>query len=281
MASGRDGPIPYKAIGNNWKDFVDEDYFPSNIGLQDPSRYPTDDTNQILKLWREREEKGEIPFKFNFILGRNKELEICSYPDGVFDGLKTAGNYVHSNPLPERCGDSQDEGGEENESDDEPPLRKSRTALSDDEDEEELESGNGRKPTEYNVTEQDTDPGESDRNIPTRNRKQVIVSEEENEGPRETPLRGINPRVSKPSQPRPNSTSTYRGNSSPTLAGSSPVQSIREASYLPVKGRPRRQMALPTPEPSQPEIQPTPAGRELRPRNKGVPTVKKSQKGGK
>jgi len=273
MASGRDGPIPYKAMGSNWRNFVDESNFPSNIGLRDPCRYSTDDTNQILKLWRERQEKGEIPFKFNFILGRSKELEFADYTDGIFDGLRHAGSRLEaaahhlSDPL-EGLDDRQDEEEEDDGSDDEPPLRRRRAELSEDEDE--LEARNGQKGMDIDKQKSSQDHLKK----PTVNRRQVIFSEEENETPQATPR----PRVADVIIPRCGSPSTsYRGNSSPTLAGSSPMKSIHDTSKVPVQGGSRRHMALLTPEPSETPILTTP-GRELRPRKNDGATVMKGNK---
>jgi hypothetical protein len=253
MASGRDGAIPYRAIGSDWKDFMDESDFPEDISFQDPCRYLTDSSNQILKLWRLRQEKGEIPFKFTFVIGRNKEPDVTQYPDGTFNGLQPAGlvgaTTVHESPQES----SPEESEEEEEEDNEPRMRKNKAAWSDDE-EEEGERDGGGIPNITAPQDDDEQGGETPHRVKKPGRPRRVISSED-----ET-LRVI-PR----GRPWANSTSNF--NSSPTLAGSSPIGQDK-TNDQPVRGRSKRRVALPTPEQSQIHT-PTPEPRrELRSRTK-------------
>ena len=252
MASGRDGPIPYKAIGSDWKDFMDESKFPKDIVFQDPYKYLTDASNQILKLWRGRQDRDEIPFKFNFIFGFNKKPEVTEYPDGIF-GLHPAGPLVPqiSEELQQR--DSTEESEEEG-SEQELRLRTRKAAWSDDEEEEVEPEGSltEERETLDIIGPQGDDVIQHQVKKPRRPRK-VISSEDES--PRVTP-RGI---------PRANSPTNFK--SSPTLAGSSPIVQGK-TTRQPLRGRSKRSVALLTPEPSQTHS-PTPEpSRELRSRMK-------------
>lgn len=90
LAAGKNGPVPYKAIIHEWKEYVDPKYFPKGISLKDPSKYVTEESNSILKLWRARRDKGEVYFKFKCILGGDKLPAEPDYADGMFEDLHPA-----------------------------------------------------------------------------------------------------------------------------------------------------------------------------------------------
>ncbi len=264
MASGRDGPIPYKAIGSDWKDFMDELKFPKDIVFQDPCKYLTDASNQILKLWRARQDRDEIPFKFNFIFGFNKEPEVTGYPNGIFDDLHPAGLLI-----PQILEESQQrdctEESEEEGSEEEPRFKKSKAAWSNDEEEEvEPEGSTEERGTLDIIGPQGDDLIQHRVKKPGRPRK--VISSEEDESPRVTPHR------------RPRANSPANVNSSPTLAGSSPIVQGK-TTHQPLRGRSIRSVVLPTPEPSQTHT-PTPEpSRELRSRMKPTQIPQEPEEG--
>ncbi len=250
MASGRDGPVPYRAIGNDWKDFMDESDFPEDISFQDPCRYLTDTSNKILKLWRLRQEKGEIPFQFTFVIGRDKEPDVTQYPDGIFDGLRPAG-LVGAKPVDELA---QESSPEESEEEGEPRMRRNKAAWSEDEEDEVERDGEERGILNITPPQDDDEQGETQHRVKKPGRPRRVISSED-----ETP------RVIPRGRPRANSTSHF--NSSPTLAGSSPIRQDK-TNHQPVRGRSKRRVVLPTPEQSQIQT-PTPEPRrELRSRTK-------------
>ncbi len=232
MASGRDGPIPYKAMGSDWKEFMDESDLPKDIAFQDPCKYLTDASNQILKLWRARKAKDEIPFKFTFVVGRDKEPDVTQYPDGIFDGLQPAGPLRRQmSPMSPQDSPQGSEG--EGEEYNEPRLRKSKAAWSDDEEEEVEIDGSvteeGGIPNIMESQDDDEEAEEIQHHMKKPGRTRRVISSEENKSPRVIP----------------------RG----------------RQTTKPIRGS-RRTMALLTPEPSQTDT-PTPEpSRKLRSRTK-------------
>lgn len=234
LASGRDGPIPYKAISSNWQEFIEKSDLPPNVPFQDPSRYLTDSSSQILKLWRERQERGEIPFQFKFIVGQGKEIEPSDYPNGVFDGLLPAAPLPESNkPVPTRL-DIESDSGED--SDMERPVRRTKVPLSSEEEEEEVNA-------DKHEVEVQGKPGTGKKVKRGRN----VIHSDEDVSPLAIPLG--TPRASPP---------FLQINSSPTLAGSR---------------APRIQVMPMTPEPSQSSTPGPDHGRALRPRARPTATL--------
>lgn len=258
LASGRDGPIPYKAISSNWQDFIDKSDLPPNVPFQDPSRYLTDSSNQILKLWRDRQERGEIPFQFKFIVGREKEIEPSVYPNGAFEGLSPAAAITEFNKVVPIHLDIETDGED---SDVERPVRRTRVPLSEEEEEDE-------KMNEDEVEVQGK-PGKSKYSKRGRN----IIQSDEDVSPRPIPF----------ATPRP-SPQFLQIDSSPTLAGSSPMIGGK-VTPRPIRKAPRVQVMPMTPEPSQNSTPDPEHGRELRPRTRptaamvGTASTKKSTAG--
>ena len=82
--------------------------------FKEPSKYLTDETNSILKLWRERQGNGEVAFKFDFVLGKDKMPMEPNYPTGMFGGLAAGTRWSLAPP-----GDFDEE-----EEDEELPFKK-------------------------------------------------------------------------------------------------------------------------------------------------------------
>ena len=54
------------------------------------SRYNGAETHSILTLWRGRQEKGEVAFKFEQYVGPEKEPTMARYDTEAFEGLLDA-----------------------------------------------------------------------------------------------------------------------------------------------------------------------------------------------
>jgi hypothetical protein len=245
LASGRDGPIPYKAISSNWQEFIDKSDLPPNVPFQDPSRYLTDSSNQILKLWRDRQERGEIPFQFKFIVGRGKEMEPSVYPNGAFEGLSPAALIAEFNKSVPIHLDIETDSSED--TDVERPVRRTRVPLSEEEEEK----------TNEDEVEVQGKPGKGKKTKRGRN----IIQSDEDVSPRPIPL--VTPRASP---------QFLQIDSSPTLAGSSPMIGGK-ATPIPIRKAPRVQVMPLTPEPSQNSTPAPEHGRELRPRTRPMATM--------
>ena len=87
LAAGKDGPVPYKTILPEWKEYVNPKYLPKGIPLKDPSKYLTEESNSILKPWRACQDKGEIYFRFECIVRSDKLPVEPDYPNSIFKDL--------------------------------------------------------------------------------------------------------------------------------------------------------------------------------------------------
>jgi len=153
LASGKKKRVPYSAILPQWKDYVDEIYLPTGVQLKEPSRYSGSEAHSILKLWRTRQENGEVVFKFEKYVGPDKEPEETEYEAEIFEGLKPAG-YVTPQAsrgrVVESTEDEQEEGGEDEENDNDTRRRSHRAAVSSDEDGDEDEQNEDGDEDEQN-----------------------------------------------------------------------------------------------------------------------------------
>lgn len=89
---------------------------PPDVGLREPSRWLVGDTHKILRLWRERQKVGEIPFRFKCFLDSQKNPSPTEYEDNIFTGLKepTTNKLVTKKQVvaPESTIESEQPGGE-------------------------------------------------------------------------------------------------------------------------------------------------------------------------
>jgi len=234
LASGRDGPVPYKTIVDRWMEFTREEYFPPKLTLKEPSKYLTEESNSILKLWRQRQANGQLAFKFDFFVGADNVPTEPEYSVGMF-GLTaaTAATASPDVPLVFICDEDEDE-------EEEVPLKKRKAAWSDDEQDEdsditEKESGVGEwnardaeKPIEdeVEVTPRITRRGRSQGNL------RKVVESEDSDGQPPTPL-------GTPHAPHATSNTNFNTN----RQSSRQIKNSKRAST--------QRQPLPTPEPSQ------------------------------
>ena len=130
---------------------MDEIYLPTGVQLKEPSRYNGSETHSILKLWRTRQENGEVVFKFEQYVGPDKEQEEAEYKAEMFEGLTPPGN-VASQVSQGRVGrniedeDEEEEGEQDEDNDNDTRRRSHRAAASSDEDEDEEEQNEEMDP---------------------------------------------------------------------------------------------------------------------------------------
>ncbi|KAF9532501.1 hypothetical protein CPB83DRAFT_890702 [Crepidotus variabilis] len=72
--------VPYKHIMSRVEEFIDEDYLPGAFQLKETSRYTVDECRRLLGHWWERENEGEVPFKFSHYIINSGEKEVALYP---------------------------------------------------------------------------------------------------------------------------------------------------------------------------------------------------------
>lgn len=70
-----------------WQEYVDPQYLPDGLEFKEPSRYLGDESHSILRLWRDRQARGEIPFKFTLVMQKKQPAE-AEYPERMFHGLQ-------------------------------------------------------------------------------------------------------------------------------------------------------------------------------------------------
>ena len=262
------------------------------------SRYKGAETHRILSLWRARQEKGEIAFRFEQYSGPEKEPALALYNDAIFDGLMDA---VDINPhISQTQLDSRSEEDDDDEGEGEAPWPRQQLAVDAiDGSEEESEESGTVDPLTSRVGETerlDEDPGPNDRAL-------ALKATRPRPGRRSlSPTYNDTPRVKQKSRPaaRPpkprrrmiesedddgtrTTPQTTRGalspimGSSPTLAGSSPpVQKVMRPQPV---GRPRapQRKVLPTPEASQTSTPVPPEGsRTLRSGTKAITNAKEA-----
>lgn len=111
LAAGKEGPVPYKGIVPSWREFINPRYLPEGIEFKEPSRYLSEECHSILRLWRMRQGKGEIVFKFELTLSRGGESAETEYPEDMFEGLQPPGPIATSNlhPIQEESPESDSE----------------------------------------------------------------------------------------------------------------------------------------------------------------------------
>ncbi|KDR64989.1 hypothetical protein GALMADRAFT_149099 [Galerina marginata CBS 339.88] len=81
--------VPYSKMrgpGAVWTEFVQETDFPPGIEFKDPASYHAHETQRILSLWRQREERGELVFRFLCVHDKDGITE-AKYPSKAFDGF--------------------------------------------------------------------------------------------------------------------------------------------------------------------------------------------------
>ena len=127
---------------------MDEMYLPTGVEFKEPSRYKGNEAHSILKLWRSRQENGEVVFKFEKFVGPDKEPEEPEYDTGIFEGLKRAGKvtpHVSRGPV----GEGSEEEEDEDDNDNDTRCRRYRAAASSSsEEEEEIEEVDSLKTRE-------------------------------------------------------------------------------------------------------------------------------------
>ncbi len=70
---------------------------PNGINFKDPAHYKGEETFQILKLWRQRQALGQIPFRFAGIILAGGKFGGPDYDIKLFDGLRTPiSNHVQT-----------------------------------------------------------------------------------------------------------------------------------------------------------------------------------------
>lgn len=189
LAAGKDGPIPYKTIVPEWKEYVDPKYFPEGISFKDPSKYLTEESNSILKLWRARRDRGEVYFRFKCVMGSDKLPDEPDYPEGIFENLRSP-TVVDLGGRTSRV--QRKEQSSEEESDEDQVIRTRTRITSPEEDEGSEVEGPGEDPqpdTGAEVGEPSTgaEVGErrkkvGDQRIPKRYRKWTPEEGEESDG---------------------------------------------------------------------------------------------------
>ncbi len=128
---------------------MDPIYLPSGITLKDPSRYLGSESHLILRTWRIRQQQGEIPFKFDCYVGKDKQLEDAEYTDGLFDGLRAPRGPASNDLTDPAQGDEEDDQSNE----DEHPRNGRKVLASDEEGSESDERGS--EPAADNSGERD------------------------------------------------------------------------------------------------------------------------------
>ena len=282
-------------MASTWEDYIDPIYLPPRIQFMEISRYKGAETHSILTLWRARQEKGEIPFRFRQYIGPEKEPMLALYDDTMFEGLMDA---IHIDPHISQSGLESD--SQEDEEDGVAPWPRQQMAAddidpSDDESEESdrvdpLTSRGGQEEgvdghqQESNRTlplaatqirpgrtalspTYDDPPRVRQKNQPAarapRPRRKVIESEEDDNTrtTHQTPRVPLTPII----------------DSSPTLAGSSPLVQKPTASRQRSRPRASQQKVLPTPDASQTSTPAPPEGsRGLRSRTKAKEAIERA-----
>ena len=267
------------------------------------SRYKGTETHSILSLWRARQEKGEIAFRFGQYSGAEKEPALALYNDSLFEGLKDAVDinpHISQTQLDSRSEEDEDEDEDEDEEEGEAPWPRQQLAVDPiDGSEEESEESRIVDPLTSRASETQgitEDPGENDQAFaltatwprPGRRSLSPTYSDTpwviQKSRPAARPLkprrRMIESEDDDDTQTTPQTTraalSPIMG-SSPTLAGSSPpAQKVTRRQPV---GRPRapQQKLLPTPEASQTSTPVPPEGsRSLRSGAKAITNRKEA-----
>ncbi|KDR76057.1 hypothetical protein GALMADRAFT_210759 [Galerina marginata CBS 339.88] len=72
--------------GAVWTEFVQETDFPPGIEFKDPASYHAHETQRILSLWWQHEERGELVFRFLCVHDKDGITD-AKYPSKAFDGF--------------------------------------------------------------------------------------------------------------------------------------------------------------------------------------------------
>jgi len=294
LASGKKRSVPYSAIASTWEDYIDPIYLPRGISFMEISRYKGAETHSILALWRARQEKGEIAFRFGQYVGPEKEPRLALYNEEIFEGLLDA---VHIDPHISQSRLDSDSQEDEDEEDSEAPWpRQSMAADPIDESGGESEESERVDPLTGRAGETDR-IGEhqqgSDGTLPIaatqRRPGRTAISPTYDDPPRERQNRRPAARAARArrkvieSEEDDNARTTPQTrrvalpiiDSSPTLAGSSPlVQKPMRGQRL-SRLRAPQDKVLPTPEASQTSTPVPPEGsRSLRSGTKAMANAK-------
>ena len=253
------------------------------------SRYKGAETHSILTLWRGRQAKGEVAFKFEQYVRPEKEPTMARYDTDAFEGLLDAQRIESHIQQTGMDSDSQEEEGDE---DDEVPWpRQSKAADASD---DESEGTQRMEPLTSRVSNEgvDGDQHGSEESLPLASRKhkpRTAISPTYDDPPWVAPKKrqvGRAPRAKRnlieseddigQVTPRTHALDvTPNIDSSPTLAGSSPL--VQRPTKRQLTGlRAHQRQVLPTPGASQ-ESTPVPpeGGRALRSGTKAVVEAKK------
>ncbi|KAF8956035.1 hypothetical protein BDZ97DRAFT_1925910 [Flammula alnicola] len=272
LARGKEGKVPFTAIA-----------------LQSEVQWWTNSCNT--QIMENKASEGELPFKFNSILGRDKTSDLTEYPDGIFNDFHPAMSLTNHRPpsATEHLRHISPD-GDEDDPDSSEEFRLPKAAWDTEDDEEEGDHNSNGAPTSPpspektpsvdRETSQEHMGSESDAIIAlTRTRRgfngNVVLSDDSTGGQTPDP-----PRM----QDMP---------SSPTVLGSSPGQAMSQpvklTSVRRTRGRSARgEQQLVTPAPSGPATPaPVEATRQLRSTTKKkpasettppVPTVKRASR---
>ena len=80
------GVVPWRAIQDDNEAFIHASYLPPDVKLQEPSKMRENEVQTLLEFWRERQENGEIPFKFKAVRGKGDTMIPASYTKSVEPG---------------------------------------------------------------------------------------------------------------------------------------------------------------------------------------------------
>ncbi|KAF8955816.1 hypothetical protein BDZ97DRAFT_1926279 [Flammula alnicola] len=268
LATGKNGPVPYKAILQTWTEFVLPIYLPRNIPLKDPSKYESTGT-------------GRNCIQFDCILGEDKLPEEADYPAGLFRNMVSPGprsssvpreSFAINQPHKSTFTSATPSDSEDEEDQDDLPFKKHRAACSDD------DSDEGEQPEVMSVdnnesTGQEKDNSQDDQSEDTQTHQAEGTGRSRPRHPTAAQRpRGrllITPRVTRGDH-------SQDFGSSPTLQGSSPA--VQNRSRAPLRRAPLHRGILLTPEPSNAS---TPAPQEepraLRSKTKAEAAAQKVQ----
>ena len=121
LATGaNNSKVPFKKMAEKPTHYVSALQLPKGISFKDPSHYKVEETFEILRLWRQRQAKGEIPFRFGGIILAGGKFGGTDYATDLFDGLripvtnsygKPTAQPARLEPVSEQDKDSMDEVG--------------------------------------------------------------------------------------------------------------------------------------------------------------------------
>ena len=213
--------------------------------MKEATRYLASESHRILQLWRARQRKGEVAFKFDYIVGRDKQPKEAAYPEGIFGTLLAAGSTgagLESQPTEQQTDGvtegqgNDDKDDEESTEDEEVPTMIRKLAISDTESEPEavIAAGPENEPivprdvrcndtplSDGELEPQHQKPSKKKKKATIIKRNRIVDDSEQSDSPRTLRRRG--PQNQQPGELTTRSCSPTLAPSSLTLAGSSPT----------------------------------------------------------